>query len=247
MFLGGGLESREFIENVLYRLYQFGTRLDQRVRSNVLRGVDRTWDRKDFTILFKSKVGRNQRSTLLRSFYHEDTQRETRNDAIALWECIDRWLHMKMKLGNDGSSVVLRDAPRDWNMNGWINLVNAGSQDCNRLTPCIKTSDMGCLVNSIGEAADYHETCCCQLPSKVGSCSDTFRRRFAAAHDGNAIPEQNCCVTQNLKEDRWTVAFEEATRIGLRPVEHRNKRSPEAVELGNLRVGFFQDTVPFSQ
>src|SRR5664280_1842578 len=151
MFLGSGLDSWKFIENVLYRLYQFGTRLDQRVCSNVLRSVDGTWDRKDFTILFKGKVGGDQGSALLRSFYHEDTQRETGNDTVALRECIDRWLHMKMKLGNDGSSAVPRDGPRDWSMNGRINLVNAGSQDCDRLTPCIKTSDVGCLVNSIGK------------------------------------------------------------------------------------------------
>src|SRR5450756_110778 len=246
MFLGGGLEPREFIENVVHRLYQFGTRLDQRVRSNVLRSVDRTRNRKDLTILFKGKISGNQRPALLRCFYHEDTQRKTGNDTIALWKCVDRRLCMKMELRNDGSPAASCNGPRKWTMNGRVDLVDAGSQDCNRLAPCVKTSNVGCLVNSIGEATDHHETCCCQLSREVGSCPDTFRCRFAASHNGNAVPEQNCRITQNLKEEWGTEAFEEATRIGLRSVEHRNKRSPEAVELGNLFVGFFQGTVPFS-
>src|SRR5450756_2894975 len=58
-FLGGGLEPREFFENVVHRLHQFGTGLDQRVRSNVLWSIDRTRNRKDLTILFKSEVGGN--------------------------------------------------------------------------------------------------------------------------------------------------------------------------------------------
>ena len=73
-------------QDVLYRFYELGPRLDERMRTARCSLTNGTGHCEHLAALFKGTRGRNQGATPLSCLNNDDTDRETRDDPVALRE-----------------------------------------------------------------------------------------------------------------------------------------------------------------
>ena len=74
--------------NIVHRLNQLGSLLNQLMATAHLRRVDRARNGKHLPPLLNSQPRSNKRARLQGSFYHQHPMAQASNNAIALWKMV---------------------------------------------------------------------------------------------------------------------------------------------------------------